>query len=120
MREDPRISSWLAARHSDDRIITCAIVRGEILFGLERLPSGQRRAVLEAKARNVFASLPCESIPAFAGDLYARLKVAQQRLGLSLDENDLWIASTALATGATLVSRDRDFQRVEELPVSVP
>jgi predicted nucleic acid-binding protein len=48
------------------------------------------------------------------------LKVTQQRLGLSLDENDLWIASTALAIGATLVSSDRDFQSVEALPLLMP
>ena len=45
MREDPRMSSWLASLESDDRLVTCAIVRGEILFGLERLPEGQRRTV---------------------------------------------------------------------------
>jgi predicted nucleic acid-binding protein len=33
-----------------------------------------------------------------------------------LDENDLWIAATALARGATLVSRDRDFAGIEALP----
>jgi len=30
------------------------------------------------------------------------VKLAQQRRGLSLDENDLWMAATALALGATL------------------
>ena len=64
--------------------------------------------------------MPCESVPPIAGERYAKLKVTQQRLGLSLDENDLWIASTAFAIGATLVSNDRDFQRVETLPVLAP
>ncbi len=117
MREDPRILSWLASLESDDRLVTCTIVRGEILFGLERLSEGQRRTVLEAKAHNVFASMLCESVLAVAAERYATLKVTQQRLGLSLDENDLWIASTAFVIGATLVSSDRDFQRVEALPV---
>jgi predicted nucleic acid-binding protein len=48
------------------------------------------------------------------------LKLGQQRLGLSLDENDLWIAATALALGAALVSSDGDFQRVQSLRVVVP
>jgi predicted nucleic acid-binding protein len=34
-----------------------------------------------------------------------------------LDENDLWIAATALATGATLITRDGDFQQIEGLSV---
>ena len=62
----------------------------------------------------------CEPIPSAAGDLYASLKVAQQRRGVPLDENDLWIAATALAIKATLVSRDSDFQGIEGLAVVVP
>jgi predicted nucleic acid-binding protein len=34
---------------------------------------------------------------------------------LTLDENDLWIAATARALGAVLVSRDADFARVDGL-----
>jgi hypothetical protein len=71
MREDPRLSSWLANLGPDDRIITCTIARGEVQFGLERLAEGQRRAILESKAEKVFASLPCEPVPAAAGDRYA-------------------------------------------------
>jgi predicted nucleic acid-binding protein len=37
--------------------------------------------------------------------------------GLTLDENDLWVAATALALGATLVSRDRGFVGIDGLPV---
>jgi predicted nucleic acid-binding protein len=117
MREDPRISAWLTSLQPDDRLVTCSIARGEILFGLAKLPEGQRRALLQSKAENVFSSLPCEAVPPQAGDRYATLKFSQQRLGLSLDENDLWIASTALAIGATLVSSDRDFQRIEALDI---
>ena len=104
----------------DDRVVTCSIARGEILFGLGRLAQGQRRAALEAKAQTVLAALPCEPIPPAAGDHYASVKLAQQRLGLPLGENDLWIAATALAIGATLVSSDRGFQRIGMLTVSVP
>jgi len=50
----------------------------------------------------------------------AALKVAQQRRGLSLNENDLWIAATALAIGATLVTRDSDFKNIETLAVLTP
>jgi predicted nucleic acid-binding protein len=34
-----------------------------------------------------------------------------------MDENDLWIAATALALGATLVSRDGDFKQIDGLSV---
>ncbi|MDQ1474152.1 MAG: hypothetical protein QOJ99_5632 [Bryobacterales bacterium] len=104
----------------DDQVVTCAIARGEILFGIERLVAGRRRTELEAKAAIVFAALHCEPVPAAAGDAYARVKSGQQRRGLSLDENDLWIAATAVALSATLVSNDSDFQLIEGLAIVRP
>ena len=49
-----------------------------------------------------------EPVPERAGDLYAAVKLARQQRGLTLDENDLWVAATTLALGATLVSRGSD------------
>ncbi len=120
MREDAGIARWLSSVTAGDRLAVCPVIRGEILFGIARLAQGQRRRELEMKARQLFAALPCEPVPASAGDHYAELKLAQQRHGLSLDENDLWIAATALAIGATLVSRDKDFGRIETLPLLTP
>ena len=120
MRTDVRMASWLASIGVDDRVVVCAISRGEILFGLERLAPGRRRTGLEMKATKLFAVLPCEPIPPAAGDRYAIMKVSQQRRGLPLDENDLWIAATALAIDATLVSRDSDFQSIEGLALVEP
>jgi len=53
-------------------------------------------------------------------DLYAKVKFAQERRGRSLADNDLWIAATALATDATLASRDSDFQGIERLAIVEP
>lgn len=55
----------------DDYLFTCAIVRGEILFGIQRLPIGRRRQVLEQQAINLFERLPCLAIPKEAADSYA-------------------------------------------------
>ena len=59
-----------------------------------------------------------EMIPPAAGDHYAALKNAQQHKGMSLDENDLWIAATAIALSAVLVTRDADYSRVEGLALA--
>jgi predicted nucleic acid-binding protein len=56
-------------------------------------------------------------VPEAAGDYYATVKLNRQRKGLALDENDLWIAATALALSAVLVSRDSDFQHIDGLTV---
>ena len=107
----------MAGLDRDDRVVTCAITRGEILFGIARLPAGRRRTELEETGRQFLAVFRCEPVPERAGDLYAAVKLARQQRGLTLDENDLWVASTALALGATLVSRDRDFAGIDGLPV---
>ena len=120
MRADAGMAAWLSSIGADDRVVICTIARGEILFGLERLAQGRRRTELEGKARRLFAELPCEPIPPAAGDQYARVKISQQRRGLPLDENDLWMAATAFAMSATLVSRDRDFQGIPGLAVVAP
>jgi predicted nucleic acid-binding protein len=120
MRSDARIETWMAGLDPSDRIVTCAIVRGEILFGILRLPLGRRRSELERVAREFLAAFRCEAVPERAGDIYAEVKAARQQRGLALDENDLWVAATAVALGATLVSRDGDFSGIDGLPVVTP
>jgi predicted nucleic acid-binding protein len=120
MRADVRMASWLSSIGADDRVAICTITRGKVLFGLERLAQGRRRAELETKAGKLFAILPCEPVPQGAADRYASVKISQQRRGLPLDENDLWIAATALVMEATLVSHDSDFQGVEGLALVEP
>jgi predicted nucleic acid-binding protein len=98
------MENWLSSSGPDDKVCTCVITRGEVLFGIERLAAGRRRTEPEGKASRLFTVIPCEAIPVAAGDGYASLKREQQGRGLPLDENDLWIAATALALGTTLVS----------------
>jgi predicted nucleic acid-binding protein len=120
MRADVRMGAWLSSIRPGDRVAVCTITRGEVLFGLARLVPGRRRTELEEKAGNLFAVLPCEPIGSAAADRYANVKASQQRRGLPLDENDLWIAATALVMNATLVSRDSDFQAIEGLALVEP
>jgi predicted nucleic acid-binding protein len=120
MRAAERVENWMAGLDRGDRIVTCSIVRGELLFGIARLPEGKRREELEEMGTQFLAAFRCEPVPERAGDYYAAVKLARQQRGLALDENDLWIAATALALGATLVSRDDDFAGVDGLSVVAP
>jgi tRNA(fMet)-specific endonuclease VapC len=117
MRKRPEIRGRLLSLGPSHDIVTCPIVRGEILFGIERLPQGRRREQLAERATAALAEVPCESVPEIAGDAYGQIKAARQRLGLALDENDLWMAATAKALGAILVSTDRDFAQIDGLTV---
>jgi predicted nucleic acid-binding protein len=117
MDEHPRIGARLTALMLPDEVGICTIVRGEVLFGIERMPEGKRRRELSAKASGVLGVPHCHTIPESAGDHYARIKQACRRKRLPMDENDLWIAATAFALAATLVTRDRDFDKVDGLRV---
>ena len=117
MRSAQAIENWMAGLDRGDRVVTCTIARGEILFGIARLPAGRQRTELEDTGRQFLAVFRCEPVPERAGDSYAAVKLARQQRGLTLDENDLWVAATALALGATLVSRDRGFVGIDGLPV---
>ena len=117
MRKHPGVQRRFAALGADDRIAISTTVRGEIVYGLERLPTGRRRDELSRQAQELFAVLRSEAVPVAAADAYARIKLNRQQQGLSLDENDLWIAATALALDATLVTRDSDFDSLEEITV---
>ncbi len=117
MREHPKVDACLESVPSTHWVAICLVVRGEIRYDIERLPQGKRRQELETKAVKLFAILPCEPVPEAAGDHYARVKLTRERKGLALDENDLWIAATALALGSVLISRDSDFQQIEGLMV---
>jgi tRNA(fMet)-specific endonuclease VapC len=96
----------------NDYLFTCTIVKGEILFGIQRLPIGRRRHVLENQAINLFEGLPCLAVPKEAADYYAPMKNYAEQQGTPLSENDLWIAATAMALDAILVTADSDFQRI--------
>ena len=81
------------------------------------MSSGQRKQDLEIKAARLFAAIPCEPITESVGNHYAAVKLARQKQGLVLDENDLWIAACAREAGATLITRDTDFRQIDGLVV---
>jgi tRNA(fMet)-specific endonuclease VapC len=117
MRRDVRALARLTSLPATEQVVICTVVRGEIMYGLHRLPLSRRRSNLEAEATFLFSAMVCVAVPEIAADYYAVAKTTAQRSGMSLDENDLWIAATALSVGAVLVTMDSDFERVEGLTV---
>jgi predicted nucleic acid-binding protein len=115
MRKNARVEARLAGLGANDKVVICPIVRGEIVYGLARLPQGRRRENLTKQAAPLFATVACEPVPESAADAYAQIKLVREQQGLRLDENDLWIAATASALGAILVTRDSDFGPVAGL-----
>ena len=116
MREDARVEARIQALGPTDKVVTCPIVRGEVLYESSACQKASD-APSWARKRNLFGRIPCEPIPEGAGDAYAKIKRAREHKGFSLDENDIWIAATASAIGATLVTRDRDFASISGLTI---
>jgi predicted nucleic acid-binding protein len=114
MRDHPQVKLRLG-KHADP-IVTSVVVVGEIRYGLQRLPAGKKRTDLETRAQNILAALRIEPITESIANAYGRLKAALESQGLNLDDNDLWIAATALTHGNLLVTRDQIFARVSGLP----
>jgi hypothetical protein len=63
MRAAPRIENWMAGLEQADRVVTCTIGRGEILYGIARIPAGKRRTELEETGQQFLAAVPCDRYP---------------------------------------------------------
>ena len=46
-------------------------------------------------------------------DAYVQVSEYSRRAGRTMGKNDLWIAATAMATGATLLTTDKDFDHLD-------
>jgi predicted nucleic acid-binding protein len=115
MRDHPQVKARVA--NYSDPVVTSVIVAGEIRHGLSRLPPGKKHSELEGRAQGVLTLLHVEPVIEATADAYGRLKATLESQGLTLNDNGLWIAATALAQGNLLVTRDQIFSRVAGLQV---
>ena len=51
-------------------------------------------------------------------DAYVEIADFSRRSGRPMGKNDLWIAATAMTTGATLLTTDRDFDHLDQLLIT--
>jgi tRNA(fMet)-specific endonuclease VapC len=97
--------------------VTTVVVVGEIRYGLDRLPTGKKRTDLEVRAQKILVALRIEPVTELIANVYGGLKASLESQGLNLDDNDLWIAATAITQGSLLVTRDHIFTHVPGLQV---
>jgi tRNA(fMet)-specific endonuclease VapC len=115
MRDHPKVKARVGS-HSDP-VLTTVVVVGEIRYGLSRLPPGKKRNDLETRAQNILAAFRIEPVTEPIADAYGRLKASLESQGVTLDDNDLWIAATALTYGNLVVTRDQNFMRIPGLQI---
>ncbi len=91
------------------------IVLGEMKAGFQGGSQRRRNVVLLQRflAKATASVLPPGRETA---EHYARLFVQLKRAGTPVPDNDLWIAALALEHDLTLITRDRHFERIPQLP----
>lgn len=104
----PAVVAWIDARPRSE-LFTTSVTKAEILLGIAILPPGQRRAGLGEAAERMFTRVLADHVLAFdavAAVHYAEVVTSRRRAGKPISVVDAQIAATALAAGATVVTRD--------------
>jgi hypothetical protein len=114
-RRNSDVQTWFN-RQRIESLFLCTPVLAELRFGIERLPVGRRRDVLENAVhefeRNVLADrvLPLDRDCAYA---YGQIMAQRQQIGRPISVMDALIAAVAAANRATLATRDTsDFEHL--------
>ncbi len=95
----------------EKEVATSIIVAAELRFGAAKKGSARLTAQLEAVLR-VLEVVPFE---APADRIYGEIRARLEHEGRPVGANDLLIAAQALSGGFTLVTDDREFDRVSDL-----
>jgi tRNA(fMet)-specific endonuclease VapC len=108
-------------------IATCVIVQGELTFMMEK---SQRKEANLARLTEFLSDIRVYYITAETATIYGQIKAAlfnqfapkdknkrrkTKIVDLGFDENDIWIAAIALQNNLTVVSRDSDFLRIQQV-----
>jgi predicted nucleic acid-binding protein len=94
----------------DEPVVISAITVGELHAGVELARDDATRSVRLTRLAAVVGAIPVLAIDGAVAARYGELRRASGRA----PSNDLWIAATALAHDATLITRD---DRLAALPL---
>lgn len=93
-------------------LVMSSITEGELLYGLAKRPQATKLRVAVHELLLRIESLPWRHAEA---KVYGNIRADLERQGTSLGALDCLIAAHALATGATLITRDKAFTKVPHL-----
>jgi predicted nucleic acid-binding protein len=90
-------------------LFTTTITMGEVLFGLELIPSGKRHNALQHAIETMFEDQFADRILTFEQDAakaFADISARCRRLGRPIGEVDAQIAAIARSRGASVATRN--------------
>ncbi|MBW2335426.1 MAG: type II toxin-antitoxin system VapC family toxin [Deltaproteobacteria bacterium] len=108
----PAVVDFLAI-HGED-IFLPAIVLGELSYGFMK---GSRQRFNERKLQKVIKKLQIEIIEINhnVARKYGIIYLSLVKKGAKMPINDVWIAACCMEAGGTLITKDRHFQRVDQI-----
>ena len=107
----PAVRAWVLTQGHHELRIT-AITVAEILYGIERLANGKRKATLREAAVDVFSRFTEDVLPfdAAAATVYPEIVDHRDRLGTPISGYDAQIAAICRVNDACLATRnEKDF-----------
>jgi hypothetical protein len=108
------VKGWALGQDSRELRIT-SITVAEILYGIERLPSGKRQVALREAALDIFSGFAEQilSFDAVAAAYYAKIVTGRDRRGNPIGGFGAQIAAICLSHDARLATRnEKDFVEV--------
>lgn len=108
-----RVGTRLRNTSASD-IAVCSIVRAELLHGARKYEKRAERVARVELTLSPFISLPFDDT---AAGHYATIRDDLESRGVTIGANDLMIAAIAVTHELTLVSNNREFNRVDGMPV---
>jgi predicted nucleic acid-binding protein len=108
------VRAWVVAQNRHELRIT-AITVAEILYGIERLPGGERKTTLREGAVEIFSRFGEDVLPfdAAAATVYPEIVDHRDRLGAPISGYDAQIAAICRTQGACLATRnEKDFEGI--------
>lgn len=108
----------LIKRREEEPFGISAITVSELLHGVHRADSENRRLKREAFVEKIIETFPIYPFDLNAARIYARIWANLAKKGISVGAHDLIIASTAISLGFSVITSDiRDYGRVKGLKV---
>ena len=113
---EPETVEFLASR--GEQFFLPAIVLGELHFGFLK---GRRQEFNEKKLGEFIACLDVKivRVDEDVARKYGLIYLSLQKKGKPLPINDVWIGACCMATGGTLVTKDRHFEEIDQIDTVV-
>jgi tRNA(fMet)-specific endonuclease VapC len=106
--------------HGSEQVAVATITASELLHGVHRAATPEQRSRRDAFVEQLLSRLPVLPFDLVVARVHARVWAELAVQGINVGTHDLLIASTAIAVGGAVATRDqRSFPRIPGLTVYV-